>query len=871
MRHWYVLLLVLLPGLLAAQNLTVLEYYYDTDPGEGNGIQVSLPADSTADVTFSTDPSGLTPGFHQVFFRVRDENGKWGIAQAKGFILASQDPGVKQSIHHVEYFMDEDPGFGNGTGLSLTPDTLDDREMVLIPGDLESGFHRFYLRYRDVTGGWSLPVSRGFLLSEHSPLFAADVAGLEYYFDTDPGQGNGISLPVEPDSVIQLNPTLILESVGPGFHRVYLRAVTDLGLWGLPMVKPVLVERIKSDSTDLIELVETWFDTDPGFGNGDTVAIRKGVRTEDTLRISLADIPYGIHNLGVRVRSQSGAWSLSVHRQFVKQEMALDEPGLINGLEYFTGTDPGEGLGRPVAVGPASVVNETLLIDLSDLGPGFHVIRIRARDEEGNWSHVATRPVWMHKGSGGLADVTGIDWSVQKQGVVVASGRMNATHSAPVMDRIEDLPLTGTVVDSTYEVAFTAVNPDGLRSQILKQSITIRAFKNILLSWEQVAARDSVIAILDAAGLEYDSINRAGGDTCWVNWKTVLWDEPDGLTPAQRTAIRRFTDQGNNRSLIIAGENVVSGHAQSGNQPDTSFIHRVLRAGLVSADANGGSASWFIMGAGLSGGISGLVAASAPDAIRPIRGAEAAATWLGFGPDTAAGVIYNGPTNTAVFGFGFHQISSIGSDRFFAGIPDWIDQSGGWLPVELSGFSGGWTGSEVLLTWQTQTETGNAGFTINYQKPGDTEWKSAGFVSGKGTTRETTTYQFRHRWPYQKGEAFYRLVQTDLTGEKHLSEAISVLIGPPADFRLYQNYPNPFNGETVIRFDLPVHGRVHLEIYNLLGQRVRQLVHGELEGDCHTIRWDGKTDAGDRVASGQYFYLLMAGNRVEVRRMVVLR
>jgi hypothetical protein len=93
----------------------------------------------------------------------------------------------------------------------------------------------------------------------------------------------------------------------------------------------------------------------------------------------------------------------------------------------------------------------------------------------------------------------------------------------------------------------------------------------------------------------------------------------------------------------------------------------------------------------------------------------------------------------------------------------------------------------------------------------------------------------------------------------------------PADFRLYQNYPNPFNSSTNIRFTLARRLEVNLSIYNILGQRVCTLLDGIRPSGYHTVSWDGRNDSGIPVASGLYFYLIKAGERIEAGKMVLIK
>ena len=95
----------------------------------------------------------------------------------------------------------------------------------------------------------------------------------------------------------------------------------------------------------------------------------------------------------------------------------------------------------------------------------------------------------------------------------------------------------------------------------------------------------------------------------------------------------------------------------------------------------------------------------------------------------------------------------------------------------------------------------------------------------------------------------------------------------PQTFILFQNYPNPFNSATVIRFALPVGGDVELSIFNLAGQRVATLVQGAREAGTYTVRWDGRDDDGQALASGVYLYRLRTGDgqQVETWKLLLLR
>ncbi len=97
------------------------------------------------------------------------------------------------------------------------------------------------------------------------------------------------------------------------------------------------------------------------------------------------------------------------------------------------------------------------------------------------------------------------------------------------------------------------------------------------------------------------------------------------------------------------------------------------------------------------------------------------------------------------------------------------------------------------------------------------------------------------------------------------------LDGLPETYSLSQNYPNPFNPTTTIRFSLPVGGEVRLDVYNVLGQRVRTLVDKFLPAGEHEAVFDGKNDSGGQVATGVYFYRIVTKDFTESKKMVLIK
>ena len=93
----------------------------------------------------------------------------------------------------------------------------------------------------------------------------------------------------------------------------------------------------------------------------------------------------------------------------------------------------------------------------------------------------------------------------------------------------------------------------------------------------------------------------------------------------------------------------------------------------------------------------------------------------------------------------------------------------------------------------------------------------------------------------------------------------------PDVFALDQNFPNPFNSGTVISFALPALSDATLTVYNLVGQKVATLLDDTHAAGTYTVRWDGRDDAGQTLASGMYLYRFRAGTQAITRKLLILR
>ena len=93
----------------------------------------------------------------------------------------------------------------------------------------------------------------------------------------------------------------------------------------------------------------------------------------------------------------------------------------------------------------------------------------------------------------------------------------------------------------------------------------------------------------------------------------------------------------------------------------------------------------------------------------------------------------------------------------------------------------------------------------------------------------------------------------------------------PKEFKLYFNFPNPFNPSTTILYALPEKSHVSLQIYDILGKRIKLLVSESQNMGHHSKIWDGTNEQGEIVSGGVYIYVLNAGSYYDTKKMIYMK
>lgn len=232
---------------------------------------------------------------------------------------------------------------------------------------------------------------------------AQNINRIEYFFNTDPGFGNGTAITgYTPSANVSGFPASINVSPVPdGLNILYIRSKDDNGKWSITN----RISFIKGDvSANNIERAEYFLNNDPGIGKATPVTLPVSADiSKQALVINIESAPLGINNLYIRTEDSKGTWSLANRAAFIKGAAE----GNISVLEYFIDTDPGYGLATRVILTPGQdISNYTFTVDVSSLAANtIHNLFVRVKDVNGVWSYASV--VSFTKTSGvGIGDIS---------------------------------------------------------------------------------------------------------------------------------------------------------------------------------------------------------------------------------------------------------------------------------------------------------------------------------------------------------------------------------------------------------------------------------------------------------------------------------
>ena len=201
------------------------------------------------------------------------------------------------------------------------------------------------------------------------------------------------------------------------------------------------------------------------------------------------------------------------------------------------------------------------------------------------------------------------------------------------------------------------------------------------------------------------------------------------------------------------------------------------------------------------------------------------------------------------------------------------------LPVRVVSFTARGERDRIVLQWETVSEVNNAGFEI-YRSEGESgEYRrlNGELIMGKGNSHQLERYEYADKEVEAGAAYYYRLYSQDFDGTRHeYGEVVWAEVrGIPGGFQLRPTYPNPFNPVTRISFSVGSESVVSVEVYDVVGRRVRVIMDEErmVAGEYDGMMWDGRDDGGEAVANGIYYLVFTVREQGirQVQKMVFMK
>lgn len=293
------------------QSINKIEYFFNSDPGLDNGIDITPNANSGNLTQTESISIGSLTGFNSLYIRTMDNNGTWSMYEKRVFYVTDFMPIVgASSITAAEYFFNTDPGFGMGDPISLGSFPLTFSIDTSLEG-LPVGFNSIYVRVKDNLDVWSIYEKRIFYITDFMPMVgASNIDAAEYFFNSDPGLGNGkpITLGSFP---LMFDIDTTSDNLSVGFNNLYIRTQDDLGVWSIYEKRIFYVEDTANLNIPTITGAEYFYDTDPGFGNAYAASITTtGNPNEFTIDLGTSLETCDLHDFYIRLQNSDGTWGL---------------------------------------------------------------------------------------------------------------------------------------------------------------------------------------------------------------------------------------------------------------------------------------------------------------------------------------------------------------------------------------------------------------------------------------------------------------------------------------------------------------------------------------------------------------------------------
>lgn len=473
-------------------NISSLEYFFDIDPGIGNGNPIYCSQDYEVTTEVSIPTTGLFEGLHRLYVRAKDENNQWGVPQCKPIII--QNTSTSEPLHQItqmEYYFDNAVAPGSGTSISVSAGE-DILKSISVPtGSLTEGLHRLYVRAKDENNQWGVPQVKPIIIQNTSTSEPAhQITQMEFYFDDGVVPGNGTSINVSAGEDILKSISVPTGNLTEGLHRLYVRARDENNQWGVPQVKPIIIQNTSAtEPLATLSGIEYFFDTDPGVGNATYYAL-PDTSSEATVSLSIPvdELSLGEHVFYLRAKDSLNRWGIP---QAIIITLALMPNIVVSENNYDIVSTPGEPVQKTLTISNTGEADLSWSINFNSSNPS---LAIRVRDSRkiklpevslarSNKSKRLTerenQPEWL-----AMSEITGVLTPNQTEDVVLTFDSSIVGDFTTLM-QISSNDMNHSVISLPlqYQVITGLESPTGVQISFVGNSLN--------LQWNSVAVAQS--------------------------------------------------------------------------------------------------------------------------------------------------------------------------------------------------------------------------------------------------------------------------------------------------------------------------------------------------------------------------------------------
>jgi len=485
-----------------------VEYWIDSDPGRGKATKVSATMDGEGNVLFDAPTTGLSVGSHLMGVRAYNTDGDntfFGPTIIKDIFVPRTDG--TENIAYVEYFWDVDPGLCKGTRIAITPgEEVSIENLELSTADLTEGFHQLGFRAYGCDG-WG-PTA---YLTTYVPMHRQDalVDYAEYFWNDDPGYGQGTPVSITPAGEVTLDALGIATTEIHGDALFFIRYHGPYG-WSPTLCYKVLVDA--EGNYTLNAQAETSIDT----RNYQTLAdafsdfADRGVGNDITLTLPTSNTDYALDATTADVLAQLEAISESIDRISTEHECKTIGFKATEGIgNTLTVTTTDEGLSTVVGLF-ARTWQENVALTINGTACDFSSFAQAPRYEE-LCAEVETTPVSIAAPADGMT----VTFTAQpQQGTVLSGFATETTATLPAMT----IASSGSTTEALpYHVALCDADGTELAAYTyniyVRPRVGIQTFSGLSPAMTNAEGADPVPALLDPglATLRWNAVPGAEG------------------------------------------------------------------------------------------------------------------------------------------------------------------------------------------------------------------------------------------------------------------------------------------------------------------------------------------------------------------------